>query len=392
MAGLSCQVCQKHKRNHPDRVLLTNKFEECTRTIKRNVAKPIDEFFHVINSFLNGSGGSVIIHADQDIHIDLLDQKVDCKLLALIPDNALYQEVYERYLLDAQHVLYRVLPRVGSRPYSVWDFNTRFSVSKGTEPPTYGQMNDFVDHITGFRPKEGRDFSVNRGPITLIKDQQVMVTRTLRHVGNGRSNNAHNARPVASIPLSENICTQAKAFDPKMKVAEYCWEKSEPYISAFTKIQGGGSVYIGIQEEKTASGCATGKLITQGVCLTPKDQDEIRALFTENIDKELMWIGTREHQQDVVMVNFLPVIDNGQPVASMYVVEVKINYYYGLCFYSQGGPKLYTTSQKNGIVNTGIVIPVEDWLKKFNKYIDLLINGRPQLASWAPGACQASLK
>ncbi|XP_070202237.1 uncharacterized protein [Littorina saxatilis] len=372
MAGVSCQVCQRHKGNHYDRVLLEIKFEECTRPVGPNEANPIDKFYHVINSFLNGMGGSVMIHADQDVNIDYLDKKVDSKLLKLIPDNALYQDVYERYLLDAKHVLYRVLPRVSSRPYSVFDFNTRFSVSKGTVPPTYGQMNDFVDDITWNRPKGRDQFLMNRGHLTLIKGHHVMVTR---NVGN------------ATVPMSENICTQAKALSPPDP--EYCWRQSKPYISAFTKIRGGGSVYMGIREEKTAQGDPTGKLIADGVYLTLPNQEKIKEFFRSKIDNELMWLGTSKHKQNVVEIRFLRVDVNDRqrvarcvakrvagPVAGFYVVEVKINYYCGICFQSPSGPQLYTTSLTNGNVNTGIVIPVEVWLKRFQWHSDLLINGR----------------
>ncbi|XP_070201092.1 uncharacterized protein [Littorina saxatilis] len=309
-----------------------------------------NEFFKIINSFLNAKEGSVLIHSDGDRNIDLFDQKVDGRLVTLIPDNALYQDVYERSFLDDNHLYYRVKPRSGQRPLSILDFNTKFAVSKGLVDPTQGQMRDFMKHVIEEEEKSPSFFEAYRGTAVLEKDQPAML----------------NSVESGSKPFRENICTQAKAYD-QTDLKEFCWKKSKPYISAFSKIPGGGSVYIGIAEDKTGN-IATGKLIVKGVNANEFDEQEMQEELLRRVGMEMMHIGRRE-PDNVIETEALPVLSDKSSV----VIQIKVNYYHGIYFTSLDGPKLFTAKWKHSGLEVAN-IDVNIWLKHLNSWWELHVH------------------
>ncbi|KAK7105918.1 uncharacterized protein [Littorina saxatilis] len=409
-----CFTCDSYKKAGDGKLLLRYGLEDLVKKKGKKARNtPIEEFTQIINSFLNGRGGEIIIHANDHNHIDVFDQKIDEKLQALVPDDALYQEVYERYFIDKNHVEFRVIPRSAQKPHSTWDFRTKFSVNKGIVDPSHGHMLHLFDIISAAAHIPSVSLA-SRGTPCFKYDEQVCIT-------------------IGSVekPLHENISTQFKAFGADCKqenIKMYCWDISKAYISAFSKIVGGGSVYIGVTEEsepdykwteisdsskiptdvgsfsvdpnggfklwkeelEDQEGNAyivyhtakpehvpikekkTGKLIVKGVDLKAGTQEEIDAFiqgvktFVEtNVKREMMWIGQKAPGSRVT-VSFHSV--HGAPNNNHYVIEIKIDYYHGLCFRHPSGPLLFTTDMQNGEIKK-IEVGAKAWKERYESML-----------------------
>ena len=384
-------------------------------------SKKLNEFFKYISGFQNGKGGLVVIHAKHEDQLGLFDQKVDNRLQAMIPDGKLYHKVFERSFLMPNHLVYRVKPNANqSRLFSTVNFNTKVSVNKGKENPTYTQMSVLIDHVSGREPSN-QTSRASEGSIQFAFEEQVMISK-------GRTRE----------PFQESMTIQAKACETMNNsmenLVDYIWKdmKLNEYISAFTKIEGGGSVYFGIYEEKTEADkwmfvtddithilrmmdndwevwretlqkkhtvyhvtevgspsskkeTGTGKFTCRGVILTNENRSDFCMRMQEKVRQNVLWFGASA-PSDPVEIYFHEV--ENSPAAS-FVIEVKVKYYHGLCFHNSDGPESY----ESRVISTDcevlpysqpVRIEVINWIEPFLRECSSGTTGNTRLRTQNP--------
>jgi hypothetical protein len=178
--------------------------------------------------------------------VDTFDQKVDERFRYFIPDNALYSEVYSRCYQSEDHIVYRIKARSPDRPLSVYDFKTIESLNKGKGELSQGQMANFLARCLFPAPSpKARKVC----PLELQQGEQVFFLRE-----------------SFKEPFHESVEVQAKRIKRKgkerldvkddascEKLVERCWELTMEYVTAFSKLEDGGSTYFGMAEDKTST-------------------------------------------------------------------------------------------------------------------------------------------
>ena len=372
----------------------------------------LQQFYKYVNSLFNEVGGAVVIHSNNPNLLERFDQKVDSKLTDLISDGSMYHEVFKRFYFDKAHLVYLINPPAKPKPLSTLDFKTKTSFNKGKGVPSHGQMSVWLETLcdSPVSPE-----SADEDDMEFEKGKQVLIEKDY-----GRE------------PFQESMTIQAKSLRQatRQDLVRYCWEtlKLNEYISAFTKIKCGGSVYFGVGEHKektelwisalpqctrfvelTTHGRyekwniwkdrnlrteptlyyvakennvkkverSTGEFWTEAIQLTEEECNQFRSGILERVENELKWVGAEE-PYDPVRVVFHPVA-SGQ--ADHYVIEVKVNYYHGLCFHDKEGPESYRIKGPGDPRTDPVIyrIPLDDWVKSFNA------NAAEKMTAYNPG-------
>ena len=81
----------------------------------------------------------------------------------------------------------------------------------------------------------------------------------------------------------------------------------------------------------------TGKFLTKPVTLSVQDREAFRQNILTKVENDLKWVG-KAAPLNPVQVRFHPVTNAAQDKC---VIQIKINCYHGLCFYSQDGPESF---------------------------------------------------
>ena len=316
--------------------------------------KTLQQFYKYVNSLLNGVGGAVVIHSNNHSLLEQFDQKVDNKLTDLISDGFMYHDVFERYYFDNAHLVYRIKPREGTRPYSTLDFKTKTSVNKGIQVPSYVQISVWLKKLSA-EPNDSSE-SANEGHMEFINGQQVIINKD-----------------YGPEPFQESTTIQAKPLTTeKHEHAKHCWKnmKLNEYISAFTKIMGGGSVYFGVVEKRGFTKkhrVRTVKFITEPIQLTEEERVQFHRGIRERVVDELKWVGAKGPCYPVeVFFHDVHDVHDAQP--DHCVIEVKVNYYHGMCFHNKEGPESYRIKGPGDPRTEPVIsrIPLDDWVKSFN--------------------------
>ncbi|XP_070175880.1 uncharacterized protein [Littorina saxatilis] len=381
--------------------------------------KPLTQFLKYANALLNGRAGNIVIHSSDHNLLEKFDQKVDPKLKDLLSDGSMYHNVFERSYFDPYHLVYRVKPSAGRRVWSTLDFKSKVSYNKGIEPPSYRNMSVCIDTLCATSPELG-DHRQTQEKFVFELGEEVVVWKKKEQ----------NEEEVEVF--QESMTLQAKAIhiqaerEPdygllRLKLADHCWNslKLKEYITAFTKIRGGGSIFLGVSEHKTRQVAwelpdpnivngpftvageqwgvwqdkhgpdppivyhlareaktneqATGQFITDAFQLTDYEKECFQDDILERVRK-LKWIGITDHS-GVVQVDFHDVNINGNHGDGCCVIEIKINYYHGLCFYDTEGPESYRCRPpiQGSIFQSKPElerIQVNDWIKSFKSQGD----------------------
>ena len=201
-----------------------------------------------LNALINEGGGSLCLHVENSHMLGKFDQIVNVAMAALVPDDTLFQDNFERHVDDKNHIIFRVKQR--RRLLSTYSFNTKISHDKGSEDPTHGQMRQFMNREEGEDDETRADDRTE--DYTFKKDREVEVEVKRRR------------RKVQSV-FQESVSIQAKKIpktfphsaDRGLKIADLFFDtKPESrgiflpkYITAFSKLRRGGSIFLGLYEE-----------------------------------------------------------------------------------------------------------------------------------------------
>ena len=205
------------------------------KTLKR---QKVEEFLKAATALMNVGRGLVCIHTQIGHFLGLFDEQIDSKLNTMIPDGSLFHENFERYFEDNEHVFFRVQPR--ERGMVSLSSNTKISLNVGIVEPSHHQLKMFLEKIES-QPSPAAE-----------PRQNSMAFELGVEVG------------ISPGVFQEDYRVQAKSIPEKLRLrdpsnpgrvqqlADYMWkEMSLPsYISAFSKVVGGGMVLYGVVEEK----------------------------------------------------------------------------------------------------------------------------------------------
>ncbi|KAK7483508.1 hypothetical protein BaRGS_00025307 [Batillaria attramentaria] len=343
--GKECQTCDTYQRD----VTLPRLSTPLQLKKGPDKDKIISTFLNAMNALLNKGEGCVFFHIDDPNLVGFFDEAVDDKLKLLIPNDFLFHQVFERTHIDKNHVVFRV--RSTKRPFiSTLSFNSKVSLDRGLDDPTHAQMRRWIEE--GSLSLQTSVQNTIASKLTFKKGKEVMV----RNDGG------------SEVPFQESVEMQAKQFEPKpetmletdwfMNVKEFLWAKSRPYITAFSKLQTGGSVFFGLREEKLEG--VTGKFVCDGIKLSENKRADVDKTIRNKIKTEMAWLihdcpkgWNPEHAVSVV---FHAVTANEPDLC---VVEIAVKSVRGVSFYDKQ-PVAYKLTSR------GSPQPVtfEEWAKR----------------------------
>ena len=135
--------------------------------------------------------------------------------------------------------------------------------------------------------------------------------------------------------------------------------------------------YVAKQENVKTKEMRTGQFRTEALPLTQAEREQFRRGILKMVEDELKWFGTVE-PQNPVKVCFHPVAN---AKADHCVIEVRINYYHGLCFHDKEGPESYRIKGPGDPRTEPVIyrIPLDDWVKSFNA------NAAEKMTAYNPG-------
>ena len=213
----------------------------------------IELFLKYMNALLNEGWGAVYVHFKDPFQLGRFDEAVDQKMLKLIPDDTFFHENFERHYHDDHHVIFRVIQR--KRPMSTLSFNTRILTDTGFTEPTHGQIREFFSRTRKIAKQKRKLDQQHETPVSserliFIKDRVVVIETT-----------DENSKTKQN-PFQESMRAQAKGVKKELcsktgqqlvtDLVTYCLDdlSTHSYMSAFSKLPTGGSLYIGVYEEK----------------------------------------------------------------------------------------------------------------------------------------------
>ena len=392
---------------------------------KKKKRENIDQFLVYMNALLNEGHGVLCIHVKDPFKIGKFDEAVDEKMLKLIPDNTFFHENFERHYHDENHVMFRVIPR--KRPMSTHSFNTKVLTDTGFTEPTHGQIRHFLSltkTARGQKRKAGdqEERPVSSERLTFTNGQAVFIEKTTEK---GKKK---------TIPFQESMRAQAKGIKKEIcskrgqplitHLISYCLDDlcAHNYMSAFSKLPTGGSLYIGMYEEKNEEEkwetmnvpkicdhlhtlgpdlklfrdkkekdlfhIATS---TKVPVITQKKSgkfkpDGVRLTLSEQADfKQKLLSGLKGKMKMVPATVFHPPIPDAmaeaaepEPIAvkfhkvhssDTFVVEIRAEHFSGACFTDPAGPLAYRCiSPENGPVETELY-PIDVWFEENMKTV-----------------------
>ena len=346
----------------------------------------------------------MVIHTRNPHLLERFDMKVDDKLSAMIPDGSLFHQVYERSFFNATHLVYRVKPLSRKRPFSTMDFKTYIPQSTGKKVITHSQMAMMISELC--QKAESLVSSDSEAEIIFHNGDEVLLRKK------------HGIEPFQeSFNLQAKSVTQSDSMT-KHELTDKCWRFLAPYVSCFTKIEGGGSVYFGVSEDKRSSPMweltkqnvvnltesgeeskrklrkdvtetevdihvakegkvkeqNSGKFLARPITLPERDREDFRQAILTKVKTDLKWVGAAK-PQNPVQVRFHPVTNAPQDQC---VIEIKVNYYHGICFYSKTGPESFRCKlQASGTISLPPVeqIGFSDWINSFKQGASGILTG-----------------
>ncbi|KAK7107493.1 uncharacterized protein [Littorina saxatilis] len=413
--GQQCKICKEIEKEHlhGQTIMLgqSDLFKDVidpdggNKTKRKEQKKTaLHTFLKHINALLNDGYGLVCIHTAEPNLLGLFDQAVNKRMLDMIPDDTFFDDNFERnYCKDKHHIVFRIIQR--ERPISTFSFNTKASTDTGLVNPSHGQMRYFLKHKMNVQPDPAPNVKY-----TFVKDQEVKVTVV-------------GSKKGLDIDFQESMSVQAKqmpetSVGPK-DLVDHCFEKLfvQNYISAFAKLQKGGSLFLGVREHKnetkrwtevdtnselhkhisaqlsehggglklykdnndllhvcledqvpTDTNTQTGQFKCQGVKAGDETaQSAFKTEFLEQAKRRLFWHSSQavSGSAQKVQVDFCAVETDTLSSEHLAVIKIYIPKFRGVCFTDESGPEAYQyqNQTQNG---SGKIVRVEKnlWISK----------------------------
>ncbi|KAL8624033.1 hypothetical protein ACOMHN_041623 [Nucella lapillus] len=361
-------------------------------------AKRANRFLKRINAFMNEGCGMICLHLKDPHMLGHFEQTVNPRMADLIPDDTPFHDNFERHILGKNHVIFRVKPTSGM--LSTFCFNSKISLDCGVEDPTQGQMRYLMKHKRDPATDDKHKFSFNftRGQNVKVEIEKVGENGT-KEESVFQECKSIQAKSVPKIQGS--FCDILKSvFFEKDKMGTFL----PKYISAFSKLPRGGSIFLGIKEakietpkwtrvEKTeknqlltlhnpnfdlwkdkdgqyliAENSPVGKALEpgefkcEGIKLTQEERETLPERVKQLIKKNMLWCAGGPQPHVGVEYHRVEGTDGSE---ALFVVEFQVHRYQGMGFF-EPGPIAYRISKGAEGEHTE-KMSVEDWCEIIEK-------------------------
>ena len=371
MAGHACRKCQELE-TIPDE---TGRSIRLPRDLlddivlgkdKSKKGDQVDDFCKSVNALMNNGTGIAVLHTEEPHLFGLFSQVVGSRISGLVSDNSCYAGNFEVNFEDDYHIIFRVKPIV-RRPWSVLSFNTNLSHDKGQGDPTHGQLRQLLQSSDSVEDSGSATRQLRiREPIFLQKEgrNEIKFKETIE---------SDDAPIVKKFIFHEAVGIEAKGMTGcKMRsqsgtqrpdtVFEYMWDFLPKYITSFSKLSFGGSVYFGVKEETKKEGKKewnTGKFLYEEVLeLDEDEQNKLREKICTAAETRLLW-HPKFPGGNPVQVEFH---DTGRRRNKCYIVEVVVGRFPGCVFLESDGPESYMLRKRKLVRVSG-----DDCIRKLKR-------------------------
>ncbi len=307
--------------------------------------KTLQKIEKIVSALQNSGGGQLLLHIDGqrvgDRYLEHFDEFITRSFSDLIEDHQLYVDAYDRQWWNGENCTEFLLIKV-ERSFRITtvDFNTKV-------------RND----IENTRPT-----SSVLATLLCRKDIQEVPEPNLQ--GLLEPQLMHENRKIELKSLRSENLNSSNVSD----LVDYIWTglKLKDNLTSFSKIIGGGSLFVGVSEESPSENY-TYKTKTpriEGFEL-PTDGDIVKELKKKIGDsvsvgeyRNIAGSGpvVSDAPSDLVKIE-LHRVDNTAP--QKYVLEIAVRYFDGLVFYDKQGPRTYKLEN-----NRTCRIGRDEWLNR----------------------------
>lgn len=389
--GVQCRVC-----NSVLSMITQSAFQfkfnislkEWSEGSKKARQKHLQNFLKMVNTLCNEGGGFVLIHTEQQ-YLTFFDEQVDDRLMSMIPDGSMFDENFRTKRVDDQHVSFQVLPS-NNRQLCVLDFHSTISLNKGRAKPDYRQMKHLLNRAPPFSHYSlSSPFKAER----LVRGDIVPFIET---------------RNMQAKLIMDRDMELVSGTSRGEKLLSLSWEKLDlpDFISGFSKQKEGGHYCLGLEEEKKCEGqrwrpvegtdtiCEllkmkkklwenkdnttilylaeegdvptyeyrTGRFILRGVRLSCDDQEKFELGLKNKLQCNMFCFPpSASLQVKCLFHKVLEPAEDNLVHKDLYLVEVQVEYYSGVCFHDIGGPEVYQyRNRQNGAADAPVRVPGDE--------------------------------
>ncbi|XP_046571483.1 uncharacterized protein LOC124279695 isoform X1 [Haliotis rubra] len=345
-----CDVCEEAVKHvttaetvitfHMERTVVYGSGRKATN-LKTRRKELLAKFCNHVCALRNSGGGFLLIHFTGNKEtgsrdLNAFDELVDLRLNAMIEDDTLFVDNYERSWLNDRVVILKVK---SSPSCSTSDFKTKIPLDDRLIDPSARNIPNLYNLTPG-----------DRTPM-LPPQPQVLIDWSQDVVA------LHESRSI------EMKCWGIGFVVPSdvERKALLIWEtlKLRENITAMTKLIRGGSFYCGIEEELVDTGDY--KLKKSKVCgmtLTEGEREDLSRILLHKVQTDMMWTNRTNESigppVDAIQILFHKVREE------TFVMEVVITFFDGLVFYDKAGPECY-------VVNSDLTprrVEFSEWIQR----------------------------
>ncbi|XP_067668364.1 uncharacterized protein [Haliotis asinina] len=308
------------------------------KDVKRQKKKTLNSLLNNVSALQNTDGGSIlihfIVHDPSDRYLGHFDELVTSRLTELIGDNRLYVDTYTRnwvteWIQTSEKGKHFLLLQVGkTKGVSTVDFNTKISTDCE---------------------------NTNLSALTFY---EILSKNTSKcHSPHGTDlNDLPSLQESRSVELKALVADKVEEFGTDIsKLVDYIWHdlKLGFNITSMSKVDGGGKVFVGIEETiehvKYHSGGSYDMLYKVkvpkivGFELKVKETDLQKGIMDKYHSDVSVMHKDGTFCKDVSDLHLIDVKFHDVPDTTprRHVLEVVVNFFEGVVFFDKKGPRAY---------------------------------------------------
>ncbi|XP_071100462.1 uncharacterized protein [Haliotis cracherodii] len=366
----SCEKCQSVERRYGDISCALNLFVIHTERPHicagkrsghlREKKKVIDRIGKVVSALRNSGGGHLLVHINgqesEDRCLEQFDEAITRSLSDLIEDGQLYVNIYRRQWLselplsDFQNDTDFIWLNVESaHGVATVDFNTKIRDDIANENPSYVTVACLLSTTKARRSQSAK-----------CRETDTVGSSTTEHFASLFNNpqQYHENRNIEYKALKSQILKKIGKSDSSF--ADYIWTdlKLKYNVTSMSKVDNGGSFYVGIAEEqkKYIAEYGTKVPIIEGFQLTVDPQAVTKLILQKLKDTVTVLKDETFHDAPDGLIEII-----FHKIPSGYVLEVAVRYCEGIVFNDKEGPRAYEV--KGNEIRR---IDKEEWLRRFS--------------------------
>ncbi|XP_070184703.1 uncharacterized protein [Littorina saxatilis] len=330
--------------------------------INENIKTKRGEFKKLFCALLNClEDNAVIFHVEDTRILDKHDIAWNDELMQFVSDNSCYHDVFERVIIDKKHFRVRVKPRKDSEcVMSTLCFHSSLSRDKGLDNhPSHHKFQRVMENA-----RDGHGYC-NETLFNLPDDTAFKLGKEVDVKGH----------PNGSVPFQECMWLQAKRIERKLEpeqIVDIMWEEKTKmvckhelgrYISAFSKVPGGGIIYFGICEKPgNDKNIKIKNFVSEGVEFRLQDFCNLKQLLNKKMEN-LLWVrapsqSDNDQSENIpVLAGRVDVFRLSEGLQSRCIIKITVKQFQGVCFFRKEGPESYVLNDQN------VPVPVTDWVE-----------------------------